>query len=62
MHFKYFKWIFHYRRTPALVILFQHINKDGSLSCKKERKIQCRVARYMKNVKIPYFGEPCENH
>ena len=28
-----FKCIFHYQRTPALVILFQHINKHGNWSC-----------------------------
>ena len=33
MHFKDFKWIFYYQCTPALVILFQHINKYGNLSC-----------------------------
>ena len=33
MHFKDFKWIFYYKRTPALVILFQHINKYGNYSC-----------------------------
>ena len=27
--YKDFKCIFPYQRTPALVILFQHINKDG---------------------------------
>ena len=32
-HFEDFKCIFHYQRTPALVILFQLINKGGSLSC-----------------------------
>ena len=30
MHFKDFKWIFPYQRTPALIILFQHINKYGN--------------------------------
>ena len=30
MHFKDVKCIFHYQRTSALVILFQHINKDGN--------------------------------
>ena len=30
-HFKDLKCIFQYQRTPALVNLFQHINKDGDL-------------------------------
>ena len=30
MNFKDFKCIFRYQRTPAQVILFQHINKDGT--------------------------------
>ena len=33
MHFKAVKCIFRYQRTQALVILFQHTNKDGNLSC-----------------------------
>ena len=32
VHFEDFKLILHYQRTPALVILFQHINKYGNLS------------------------------
>ena len=36
MHFRDFKWIFHYQRTPALVILFQHINKYGKLLERKK--------------------------
>ena len=31
--FNNFKCIFQYQRTPALVIFFQHINKDGDLCC-----------------------------
>ena len=31
--FEDLKCIFHYQRTPALVISFQHINKDGNLIC-----------------------------
>ena len=35
LHFNDFKCIFHDERNPALVTLFQHINKDGNLSCSK---------------------------
>ena len=31
-YFKDLKYIFHYQRTPALVILLQHINKVGDFS------------------------------
>ena len=33
MHFKDFEWIFYYKRTQALAILFQHVNKYGDWSC-----------------------------
>ena len=33
MLFKDFKCIFHYQRTPVLVILLQYINKDGNFNC-----------------------------
>ena len=33
LHINDFKCIFHDERNPALVTLFQHINKDGNLSC-----------------------------
>ena len=50
-HFCQNKCIIHHKRTPALVILFQHFNKDGELSCSKERNDYCRVALYMKKPK-----------
>ena len=41
---KDFKCIFQYQRTLALVILFQHINKDGDL-CYQKKEIASAGSR-----------------
>ena len=51
MHFKDFKCIFHYQRTTALVILFQHINKDGNKLLQRKKYLVPGCALYEKRKK-----------
>ena len=51
MHFNDFKCIFHYQRTPALVNLNQHFNKDGNLLERKKYLVPgCALYEKRKNI------------